>query len=111
MVLLKEDFNLDVELPIDRLVPTLPLRLNYILWIKDIVGSSSGIRGLDIGDHLLQFYQLCLFPLFVFILLKELELPVFTQFLAIKCSSGILLPLNRIRSILILHLKMLRQMA
>lgn len=50
--LLKTDFNLDVEIPEDRLVPTLPLRLNYILWIEDLmtaVQRNSQIRGVDIG--------------------------------------------------------------
>lgn len=49
-VLLKEDFSLDVDLPIDRLIPTIPLRLNYIHWIEDILGEKSGtISGVDIG--------------------------------------------------------------
>ena len=50
--LLKSDFNLDVDIPKDRLVPTLPLRLNYILWVEDLmnlVQRKDNIRGLDIG--------------------------------------------------------------
>uniref|UniRef100_A0A1B6KEI6 U6 small nuclear RNA (adenine-(43)-N(6))-methyltransferase n=1 Tax=Graphocephala atropunctata TaxID=36148 RepID=A0A1B6KEI6_9HEMI len=51
--LLKEDFDLDVEIPLNRLIPTLPLRLNYLLWIEDILAAnsktSSDIRGVDIG--------------------------------------------------------------
>ncbi|KAK0174769.1 hypothetical protein PV327_010499 [Microctonus hyperodae] len=35
--LLKHDFNLEVEIPHDKLVPALPLRLNYILWIEDLM--------------------------------------------------------------------------
>ncbi|CAD1471370.1 unnamed protein product, partial [Heterotrigona itama] len=36
-VLLKHDFNLEVKIPANKLVPTLPLRLNYILWIEDLM--------------------------------------------------------------------------
>ncbi|XP_055692950.1 U6 small nuclear RNA (adenine-(43)-N(6))-methyltransferase [Lutzomyia longipalpis] len=49
--LLKQDFQLDVEIPPGKLVPTLPLRLNYILWIEDIM-EKMGIAvpvGMDIG--------------------------------------------------------------
>lgn len=57
--LLKSDFNLDVVIPEDRLVPTLPLRLNYILWIEDlmnIIKKTETIWGLDIGKyHLITF--------------------------------------------------------
>ena len=52
--LLKEDFNLEVELPLDRLIPTIPLRLNYILWLEDVIQSGNmkkdaPVRGIDIG--------------------------------------------------------------
>lgn len=50
--LLKKDFHLDVEIPLDKLIPTVPLRLNYILWIEDLLSISKGegeIRGIDIG--------------------------------------------------------------
>lgn len=57
--LLKSDFNLDVVIPEDCLVPTLPLRLNYILWIEDlmnIIKTTETIWGLDIGKyHLITF--------------------------------------------------------
>ena len=51
LTLLKEDFNLDLELPLDRLIPTIPLRLNYIHWLEDMVDKSSekDIIGIDIG--------------------------------------------------------------
>ncbi|XP_037025494.1 U6 small nuclear RNA (adenine-(43)-N(6))-methyltransferase [Bradysia coprophila] len=50
--LLHKDFELDVTLPPDKLVPTLPLRLNYILWIEDILktaGIANNVTGIDIG--------------------------------------------------------------
>ncbi|XP_046351658.2 RNA N6-adenosine-methyltransferase mettl16-like [Haliotis rufescens] len=57
--LMKEDFGLDVELPQDRLVPTIPLRLNYLLWVEDIIGrKKSGVRGIDIGTG-----SSCVYPL------------------------------------------------
>jgi methyltransferase len=51
IALLKEDFDLDVEMPLNRLIPTIPLRLNYILWIEDILKESSDVKlkGIDIG--------------------------------------------------------------
>lgn len=53
--LLKEDFDLDVDIPSSRLIPTLPLRLNYLLWLEDIVQSnelvSDTVRGVDIGMY------------------------------------------------------------
>ncbi len=48
--LLKEDFELEVEMPMDRLIPTIPLRLNYILWLEDIVCDiKDDISAIDIG--------------------------------------------------------------
>lgn len=39
--LLLDDFGLNVEVPVDRLIPTIPLRLNYILWLEDIIAGSN----------------------------------------------------------------------
>lgn len=39
--LLKEDFGLDWEVPLGMLVPPLTGRLNYILWIQDLLNLSS----------------------------------------------------------------------
>lgn len=52
--LLKHDFDLEVDIPPKKLVPTLPLRLNYILWVEDLLRHSgvddfTSVHGLDIG--------------------------------------------------------------
>lgn len=49
---LHKDFNLDIELPPLKLLPTIPLRLNYLLWIEDLLQHariSEPIVGVDIG--------------------------------------------------------------
>lgn len=38
IALLHKDFALKVSLPANHLVPTIPLRLNYLLWMQDLVG-------------------------------------------------------------------------
>ncbi|CAL1294726.1 unnamed protein product [Larinioides sclopetarius] len=52
-VLLKKDFELDVEIPDGYLIPTVPQRLNYILWIEDLLTilpkNSENVSGIDIG--------------------------------------------------------------
>lgn len=48
--LLKEDFGLTIEIPLERLIPTVPLRLNYIHWVEDLTdGQKQPRRGIDIG--------------------------------------------------------------
>lgn len=48
--LLKEDFGLTIEIPLERLIPTVPLRLNYIHWVEDLIdGQKQPRRGIDIG--------------------------------------------------------------
>ena len=69
--LLKDDFDLDVEMPLDRLIPTIPLRLNYILWLEDLLSSveKRQIRGIDIGEAgLVVQIKIC------FILLRRMPL-------------------------------------
>nr|XP_019539786.2 U6 small nuclear RNA (adenine-(43)-N(6))-methyltransferase-like [Aedes albopictus] len=61
--LLKRDYGLQVDLPPDKLVPTLPLRLNYILWLEDLEEAlgwknRAEVRGLDIGCG-----ASCIYPL------------------------------------------------
>ncbi|CAO2644162.1 RNA N6-adenosine-methyltransferase METTL16 [Lemmus lemmus] len=36
--LLREDFGLSIDIPLERLIPTVPLRLNYIHWVEDLIG-------------------------------------------------------------------------
>uniref|UniRef100_A0A5F8GBP3 Methyltransferase 10 domain-containing protein n=1 Tax=Monodelphis domestica TaxID=13616 RepID=A0A5F8GBP3_MONDO len=36
--LLKEDFGLSIDIPLERLIPMVPLRLNYIHWVEDLIG-------------------------------------------------------------------------
>ncbi|PLB42700.1 DUF890 domain protein [Aspergillus candidus] len=67
--LLKRDFNLDVEIPDDRLCPPVPNRLNYILWVQDLLDTTGReyrdeydpdreVQGLDIGTG-----GCCIYPL------------------------------------------------
>ncbi|XP_014212284.1 U6 small nuclear RNA (adenine-(43)-N(6))-methyltransferase [Copidosoma floridanum] len=61
--LLAHDFQLNVDIPPKHLVPALPLRLNYILWIEDLlkhigIDDLTSIHGIDIGTG-----ALCIYPL------------------------------------------------
>ncbi|CAH1985585.1 unnamed protein product [Acanthoscelides obtectus] len=59
--LLKKDFGLDVEMPLNKLIPTIPLRLNYILWLEDLLSLSNEkgtVKGIDIGTG-----ASCVYPL------------------------------------------------
>nr|CAD7600487.1 unnamed protein product [Timema genevievae] len=60
--LLEKDFNLKVNIPTDRLVPTIPSRLNYILLIEDLLdcgGRRAGdVHGIDIGTGASCVYSL-----------------------------------------------------
>ncbi|XP_067864452.1 RNA N6-adenosine-methyltransferase mettl16 [Heptranchias perlo] len=60
--LLKEDFGLTIDIPLERLIPTVPLRLNYIHWVEDLIGGGTDksklIRGIDIGTG-----ASCIYPL------------------------------------------------
>ena len=58
--LLKRDYNLEIEFPQDSLSPSLTLKLNYLLWIEDLLLTNDNykksirtepnkILGLDIG--------------------------------------------------------------
>lgn len=62
--LLKLDFGLRIELPDDRLCPPVLNRHNYILWLKELVDSTSynqsgrRVTGIDIGTG-----ASCIYPL------------------------------------------------
>ncbi|KAK4130244.1 hypothetical protein BT67DRAFT_452575 [Trichocladium antarcticum] len=62
--LLELDFGLQLELPEDRLCPPVPNRHNYILWLKDLMDSTSyeppgrQLCGLDVGTG-----ASCIYPL------------------------------------------------
>ena len=63
ITLLRHDFHLEVDLPLDRLIPALPQRLNYLHWIEDLVSlfdypKPTLINGIDIGTG-----PGCIFPL------------------------------------------------
>ena len=52
-VLLKKFFNINIEIPLDRLIPTIPLRLNYIHFIEDLLGDKKkDVYGIDIGEFI-----------------------------------------------------------
>ncbi|SPQ23957.1 8dfeec6f-0720-4821-a050-59e1591ba690 [Thermothielavioides terrestris] len=62
--LLQIDFGLKLELPHDRLCPPVPNRHNYILWLKDLMDTTSyeqpgrKLCGLDVGTG-----ASCIYPL------------------------------------------------
>ncbi|OAA35255.1 hypothetical protein BBO_08857 [Beauveria brongniartii RCEF 3172] len=62
--LLKHDFSLSLDLPDDRLCPPIPNRHNYILWLKDLLDSTTynapggKLVGIDIGTG-----ASCIYPM------------------------------------------------
>ncbi|XP_050451458.1 U6 small nuclear RNA (adenine-(43)-N(6))-methyltransferase [Cataglyphis hispanica] len=62
--LLKHDFDLHVSIPPDNLNPAITLRMNYILWIEDLMKHSklemNKITGVDIGTGAICIYALLL---------------------------------------------------
>ncbi|XP_073980848.1 U6 small nuclear RNA (adenine-(43)-N(6))-methyltransferase isoform X1 [Rhodnius prolixus] len=60
--LLHKDFNLDVNIVEGRLVPTLPLRMNYLLWLEDLINmyktEEHSVLGVDIGAGACCIYAL-----------------------------------------------------
>ena len=54
---LKHEFDLDLCIPPNHLIPTVPQRLNYIHWIEDLLSNNNGeipkgndVFGIDIGN-------------------------------------------------------------
>lgn len=63
VTLLDYYFKIKVNIPVNRLIPAIPQRLNYVLWVEDLVqlvdsNSDEKIFGIDIGTG-----ACCIFPL------------------------------------------------
>ena len=59
--LLLHDFGVRWTLPAGRLIPTVPSRLNYLLWVEDLLALRPGgapVRGVDVGTG-----ASCIYPL------------------------------------------------
>ncbi|RWS17521.1 methyltransferase-like protein 2 [Dinothrombium tinctorium] len=60
--LLKHYFDLVVEIPTNRMIPAVPQRLNYVLWIEDLLAlnelNSKPVKAIDLGTG-----ACCIFPL------------------------------------------------
>lgn len=67
--LLKDLFNYDLEIPNDHLIPRIPQRLNYVLWIEDLLGRPTAAKGIDIGCG-----SSCIFALLCCGLNKEFQM-------------------------------------
>ncbi|XP_011256449.2 U6 small nuclear RNA (adenine-(43)-N(6))-methyltransferase isoform X1 [Camponotus floridanus] len=62
--LLKHDFDLHINIPPDNLNPAITLRMNYVLWIEDLMKyfklDMNKITGIDIGTGAICIYALLL---------------------------------------------------
>lgn len=59
--ILRAHYGLAVQVPTTQLIPAIPLRLNYILWIEQLVGlapANAPVVGVDIGCGPLAVYAL-----------------------------------------------------
>ncbi|KAF9215169.1 hypothetical protein BGZ59_002131 [Podila verticillata] len=58
--LLRNDFSIELDIPLDSLCPAVPNRVNYICWLEDLVGHSEKktVSGIDVGTG-----ASCIYPL------------------------------------------------
>lgn len=49
IISMRHYFDLATNIPINHLIPRIPQRLNYILWIEDLLGKPLKAAGIDIG--------------------------------------------------------------
>ncbi|CAF0831428.1 unnamed protein product [Brachionus calyciflorus] len=47
--LLNDLYGLNIDIPIDHLIPRVPQRINYVLWIEDLLEKRENVIGIDIG--------------------------------------------------------------
>lgn len=45
--LLREDFGLSIDILLERIIPSVSLRLNYIHWVEDLVGHQDSTKVLS----------------------------------------------------------------
>lgn len=38
-----------MDLPLNHLIPRIPQRINYVLWIEDLVKNKDKVNGIDVG--------------------------------------------------------------
>lgn len=53
--LLKSLFDLNIDLPLNHLIPRVPQRINYALWIEDLLERPLKAVGIDIGKNNIRF--------------------------------------------------------
>ena len=60
VAIMRSSYGLRIEIPLDRLIPRVPNRLNYIQWISQLLESTpfssplAAVHGIDIGSFLFQ---------------------------------------------------------